>query len=551
MLFRSYENLTLTSFSVQGDPKSFINTGQAERKDLLAYYLELYIFDKLLELANKEVKDITNKLKLYPLEDLNTKLADNELKIQAYNNSKKLLDGTKQNINDELERLNKAILDTTKQLITIENISTNLESLEKNKSDYEKKLSEKKIKVDSDKKKLLDETTKHNNLVAEFNTLNKSEIDANYKLYTDKLLEKETTEQLLTNLTLEVKPKLKQLEQLKDLEYDPDCKYCMNNIFVKDAIKVKGEVDNDKALGEEYVAKIKVLEEEVTDLSKYDVDIQHYNECLNAIYQYTKYELPVYENAFKASTNEYELIQKNLNDTISAIDKYNQNKKNIEFNEKINAEIYKLTIHQNTKKTELADIDSELQTVIRDIAITKKDIENINSDILTAKSLEVKNKAYTYYIQCVNRQGIPFDIITSVIHHFENEINSILQQMVEFNIRIEIDDSDINAYIDYGNGKKWALELTSGMERFISSIAIRKALINISNLPKPNGFIIDEGFGVADADNLQNFQSVFDYLIKDIDFILIVSHIESMKDMVYQQIDIYQDSDRTSHINFV
>ena len=46
------------------------------------------------------------------------------------------------------------------------------------------------------------------------------------------------------------------------------------------------------------------------------------------------------------------------------------------------------------------------------------------------------------------------------------------------------------------------LELTSGMEKFISSLAIRVALINVSNLPRPNFLAIDEGFGTLDSENL-------------------------------------------------
>ena len=44
--------------------------------------------------------------------------------------------------------------------------------------------------------------------------------------------------------------------------------------------------------------------------------------------------------------------------------------------------------------------------------------------------------------------------------------------------------------IEYG-----PLELSSGMERFISSLAIRVGLMNVSNLPRTNFLAIDEGWG--------------------------------------------------------
>ena len=118
--------------------------------------------------------------------------------------------------------------------------------------------------------------------------------------------------------------------------------------------------------------------------------------------------------------------------------------------------------------------------------------------------------------------------------------------MVDFEIRVQMDDGDINMYIDYSDGRKWLLELTSGFETFISSIAIRCALSNLSNLPRTNCFIIDEGFSVSDTDNMSNFTTLFEYLKQYYDFILIVTHIDSMKDCVDNLIEIVQDENKYS-----
>ena len=97
---------------------------------------------------------------------------------------------------------------------------------------------------------------------------------------------------------------------------------------------------------------------------------------------------------------------------------------------------------------------------------------------------------------------------------------------------------NINSYIAYGTDEYWPLELTSGMEKFISSIAIRTALINVSNLPRPNFIAIDEGFGSLDTDNFNSLYLLFDYLKTQFDFIVTISHIDKTRDMVDQIIDI-------------
>ena len=85
--------------------------------------------------------------------------------------------------------------------------------------------------------------------------------------------------------------------------------------------------------------------------------------------------------------------------------------------------------------------------------------------------------------------------------------------------------------------------MSSGMERFLSSIAIRIALVNFSNLPRPNFMAIDEGFGVLDSENLTSLYNLFQYMKSNFEFIVVISHIESMRDMVDTQLNISKIND--------
>ena len=84
--------------------------------------------------------------------------------------------------------------------------------------------------------------------------------------------------------------------------------------------------------------------------------------------------------------------------------------------------------------------------------------------------------------------------------------------------------------------------MTSGMEKFISSLAIRASLINVSNLPRPNFLAIDEGFGNLDSENLNSMFSLFDYLKTEFDFMLVISHIDALKDATDGLIEINANS---------
>ena len=124
----------------------------------------------------------------------------------------------------------------------------------------------------------------------------------------------------------------------------------------------------------------------------------------------------------------------------------------------------------------------------------------------------------------------------------QTEVNNILGQIADFTALFETDGKNIIPYIVYENDKKWLMSLTSGFEKFALSLAIRVALINISNLPRPNFLIIDEGFGVLDAENLSQMSTLFTYLKTSFDFVLIVSHLDALRDMVDKHIEITKDN---------
>ena len=95
----------------------------------------------------------------------------------------------------------------------------------------------------------------------------------------------------------------------------------------------------------------------------------------------------------------------------------------------------------------------------------------------------------------------------------------------------------MDIYINYGDSRR-VIELASGMEKMISSLAIRVALINVSSLPKSDMLIIDEGFGTLDDMNVEACNRLLISLKRYFKHILIISHVDAVKDIVDNVIDI-------------
>jgi ABC-type multidrug transport system ATPase subunit len=86
------------------------------------------------------------------------------------------------------------------------------------------------------------------------------------------------------------------------------------------------------------------------------------------------------------------------------------------------------------------------------------------------------------------------------------------------------------------------------MEKMMASLAIRVALMNVSCLPKPDILIIDEGFGALDEINVEACGRLLKSLKKWFKSILVISHIDAVKDNVDHIIEINKNGKDSMHV---
>jgi DNA repair exonuclease SbcCD ATPase subunit len=83
----------------------------------------------------------------------------------------------------------------------------------------------------------------------------------------------------------------------------------------------------------------------------------------------------------------------------------------------------------------------------------------------------------------------------------------------------------------------------------VASIAIRVALINISSLPKTDMLIIDEGFNELDDANVDACGQLLRSLTRWFKNIIIITHLNSLKDVVDNIIDITRQ-DKNANVQY-
>ena len=534
-----YNDFVLTSMSVQNNNTGFIDQSQVEKKDLLSQFLDITVFEELYQLANEEIKEVQILLRNFGKTDYSQQLIDEEDKLSEYEAIYKELNNNKIKTQKKYSKKEEQIHNKVKELknITVENDIDSLES-RKDKRIREIEFNNQKLEKYKNYKKA--NKVKMSDTVSKMSKINIDELNVKKSVLDS---EKENNSRLVREIEVKkvsVRNKLDLISKLDTHEYDPDCKYCCNNEFVKAADKAKIELEEDKI-----IVKKLLHDKSISDnilLEKIEVEnlIGVYNTLNAEKLQISQYESEIIIKS-EQRKSDLRAFKTDLRGVEKDIEKYYKNKETIKANEKINKVIENLEIEKSSIKLELDELSSKIQKAYSNVSITQQNISHIKTTISDAHELELKLKSYEYYLDAIRRDGIPYEIIAETLPYLEEEINNTLSQMVEYEIEFDVDGKNILTYIKYGDEDKWPLELTSGMEKFISSLAIRVALIKISNLPRPNFLAIDEGFGNLDSDNINSLSMLFDYLKFEFDFVMIISHIDIMKDMVDGLIEISQN----------
>lgn len=532
----TYDDFVLTALSTQRETNSFIDMKQSDRKDLMAQFLDVKIFDTLYELANNKSKKIYTILKEFQKRDFDKELAITENLLEERKSEYDIIKSEKVKLTRTEKRLTNQLLKLAESLIKIEKILEDIDLLLKKKTNNVNSIETYNTRVIEQEKRYVEVKVEINSLKEDM-IKDMVGIDEEYKHYQDLIQNRALIQQGIEKLKIQVKNKLDKLLILEDFEYDPDCDFCMNNPFVQEAIEVRENINEDKDTAKECVGQADILDEEI-QANEYVIEkYKKYQKIMSLLMGLEKTGTDALYNKTR-SLRELEKHKNLLQANKIAINKYYENENAIKHNIKIKLEIDEVQGEYNITANQLSVVDDTVMDLHGQIQVYKNQRKNILKSIDEARELEEQYAAYQYYMEAVKRDGVPYELISKTIPTIEAEINNILSQITDFVVVLQVDGKNINAFIAYDEDNIWPIELVSGFERFVSLIAIRVAFLNISSLPRPNFLAIDEGFGSLDSENINSMYLLFDYLKTQFDFVMIISHLDSLRDMVDEIVEI-------------
>jgi len=523
------DDFLMTSLASQGEMNTFIREKATMRKMILTKFLDLVVFEKMHEISKSESSNIRAKAKSYPDIDWDEEIDNFQLDVIDSMSELK-------EIEQEISQKRKILRDLNIDLATSDNPDVVTES---EYSKQERIVENIKNKIYNFESSIEDVSEKINLTILKKEKIELVKADFSIDELKSKLEIQKNLEKVCVELNYEyenhkreLKRQKKSIKKLSDVPCGDSFPLCK---FIRDSHKDKGKIESQHEI-------VKKSLDTLTDIKSLldEIICEEINEKIDKYDAFVKRQS---ELSIETSTLQIELnnIVNDKNHKVSQLKSeseklHEMGSKLIQGDESPSAVIRSRIM---SLENEIKNLDKKRVRRFEKMARLKVEIARIKSDRSELEKIKDDLRIYDLFIQAVSKTGIPLQIMMSQLPVINDEISKILQGVVGFTVELEA-DSDSNSmdvYIDYGDSRR-IIELASGMEKMMSSLAIRVALINVSSLTKTNMLIIDEGFGALDETNIEACSRLLESLKKWFKNILVISHVDAIKDAVDNSLEI-------------
>ncbi len=539
-IFGTLDDFLLTSMASQLNSLSFIGEGSTKRKEILAKFLDLEIFERKFKLAKEQGADLRAANRRFQDLDFKQEIAEarKELALEEIlsERKKKECSDFQSEIESKTESLNELINAIDSIPTEIIDIKQVLEEIQKTEEISTKIADDNNYLVKNirEEKELLE---KINNFLNQFNFEElQSKIDLNYE--NEKQLEE--FEQEYEKLEIQLKNYNQKIASLEEVPCGPEFSHCK---FIKDAYAAKDKSAETKVAIDDLSINKKGLIKKIADVNSNKL-IEHMEKYEQVLERKNTVERGLSGMELTLQKNKTKLVK--VKTQLSSVREkkleYEQNKDVIDNLEnllthrsKLESSLDELRTNHDTCQTELMELyksNGSLEEKINTLVVQEEEYIQLQDEY----------SSVDLYTKCMHSNGISYDIIKKKLPVINKEIAKVLANIVEFEVFFEDDGRKLDILIKHPRHEARPIELGSGAEKTIASMAIRLALLNVSNLPKGDTFILDEPGTALDEENMEGFIRILDMIKSQFKTVILISHLDSLKDCVDQQIIIDKDT---------
>ncbi len=526
------EDFSVSSLSSQHGALAFIDEGSTRRKEIIAKFLDLEQFERKFRLAKEDSVDLKGALKrlgersfeeeiegaLISLSDYRVSAEQNKAACTLLKKELSNLSDKQNTIKNQIENIPAEFVDIHKllneqqdkaqQVVELAGKIKNQTENITNKSHAVKELKEALLLIDH--KRLLEDQHEINTLTAQIDEV----------------------QQRLTNIN----KKQKLLDGIPCGDQFPRCK------FISDAnIAAATKEQSQNELSQATLSLTALNSEDVTQ------QIEHFKVMRDSIQTHEQNISSLKlsrerNNTLKAKT------QFALKTVTVQINEYEDNKEVIENLEKLIAEQKSITRNITVKERQIESCEERVLESIKFVGTYEQKVENLREQKQEYQDLQREFAAYDLYMQCVHPNGIAYDIIKRKIPVINEEIAKVLANIVDFEVFFEATGNKFDIFIKHPKYEERPIEMASGAEKSLSAMAIRLALLGVSSLPTGDIFILDEPGTALDEDNMSGFIRILELIKVYFKNVLLISHLDSLKDCVDMQI-VIEKKDGYARVN--
>jgi DNA repair exonuclease SbcCD ATPase subunit len=534
--FGTLEDFAVSSLSSQHGALAFIDEGSTRRKEIIAKFLDLELFDRKFKLAKEDSVDLKGALKrlgtknydeeietaVGSLESARTAMSEQKEACSVLKEAHAGLVEVKQEIESKIDSIPAEIIDIAAVKKEIRSKENQLTSLDLRNTEIQTDL---KVKQGVYRKvtDFLDEfdLELYQNLQNEINN-KKNELNE-YEAKVDKL--SDTHNDILNKESL--------LSEIPCGVSYPSCH------FIRDAHIAAASKSTVEREQREALLHIEQIQTSMNSLDPVDVATQ--------LDRYYKIESSKHTVSSDIAELNLEMEKnKNLIHTTSTMltslqskcDEYEENKEAIENLELLVAQLNKCHYKIQQTESKITNCDTATLELVKSVGSYEQKIETIKEQKQEYRDLQTEFAAYDLFMRCMHPNGIAYDVIKKKIPVINEEIAKVLANIVDFEVFFEASGNKFDINIKHPKYEERPIEMASGAEKSLSAMAIRLALLGVSSLPKSDLFILDEPGTALDEDNMSGFIQILELIKVYFKNVLLISHLDTLKDCVDMQIVI-------------
>ena len=537
--FGTIDDFFLTSMASQMDSMSFLREGSTKRKEIIAKFLDLQIFDQKYKLARKDAADLRGVIKR-----MESKKFDEQIRKKSAT-----LEDIRMDIDEQINKCEKLTCSIEKFELELAEVNKTIDAIPAEIIDIQQ-VSKEILFKKSKKSKLLSQnihSQEHVDSLEKFYEQTCEQVDSKqYDRLMSLLKEAKSQEKIVKSFEQQLKQQksiLKALDKavgmLHNHKYDPNCVFCCDNEFVKQAQKAKADLPYNMNL----LAEISdSLDEAKVRLKEYDIKTINHNieKFDNLKSQINSCEINLERQRMSIQKNEATIAL--LTNEICALEakakEYEDNREAIENKESLYGDQKALIKKIEENKNMLKKCNKLSQDYLVEEAAMKEVIRGLYKEKNEYKDVMNEYRAYDIYMTCMHANGISYEIIQQKLPIINQEVAKILANIVDFEVFFENHANKLELFIKHPNYDPRPLSMGSGAEKTIASMAIRLAMIAITNLPKSELFILDEPATALDQEHMEGFTRLLQMIKNQFKTVLLISHLDHLKDIVDMTIDI-------------